>query len=869
MEEWLGELWYGYAPKPRWKRLATLPKHVFGLFLDFRTVRRIGQSHNPPNPARATFVLRSLVQDIQYGLRSLRAARRTSLLVVITLGIGIGASASIFGVVNSLLLTPLQYTDANRLVILWEDDPGMSSGKRWLSAAQFADIRDLSQVFESVALVEGRSAPITGYGDAEELGYIQASSTFFQVFGTGPALGRVLTEGDDRDGAQAVIVLTHALWQRKFGSDSTVIGRGIRLDVQDYVIVGVLPEAFVVHGQVLPSVRGISHFDYITSLQLSERRLNNRDRHNYNVVGKLNPGVSVTQAQAEVDVLTSRFEEEAASDTDGAPAVTVTPLLDEVVGHVRPALYLLLGSAGILLLIACANVANLLLSRGSVRQRELGICAALGAGRWRLMIRLMAESLALAILGGFLGFGVSAWSLVAIRALDPVNLPRIESLQLDTRVLIFCVVLSLITCVLSGLLPAIKTTQVDVIETLKGAGRGRVGRGVFQPRFNAPDWLVVTEIALSLVLLVAGGLLARSFIITLDVDPGFRAENRLSLETILPEYREREGWREFHSELQRRLRALPDIQAVGAGWPVPLSNKTWSGSLDVDGHERRSDEQPMIAAYAEIWPGFMETLGVSLVEGRFFDERDIASGAEPTAIVDELVARRISTGGSPIDMRVGDSDHQLSRIVGVVRHVRRDRLDQDGRMTVYFPPTQGAIPWYLILHTRNEPADMVPLVRQEIASLDPNVAVADIQTMSERRAERYATHRLSLLLVASFSGVALILAAVGIFGVVSYRVNQGAHEIAMRKALGATDSNIQKLVVRQGLKLAGVGVVVGLGGALVLTRFIRSLLFGISSTDPQTYVLLTLFLFFIVFLSCYGPALRAMRLEPMKVLTNE
>jgi predicted permease len=869
-EEWLGELWYGYATTPRREQVLAFPKHFFGLLRDAWTVKRVAMS-NRPQRGRSRTMLRSILQDVHFGARTILHARRTTTLVVVTIGVGIGAGTAIFGVVNSLLLTPLPHDDADRIVNLWRAGAGPNADTGWLSAGEFVDIRTQSQSFEALALAMGRSAPMTGHGDAEELGYVRASSAFFRVFGIGPSLGRLFTEADDRDGAPRVTVLTHALWQRRFGGDSTVVGRRLTFDEQHFEIVGVLPATFALSATELPSIGGIGQFDLITSLQLSDTRLADRTWALYNVVGKLKEGVSVTQAQKEVDVIASRFSQQRAGEdeVDDEYSIAVLPLLDEVVGHVRPALYLLLGSAAILMLIACANVANLLLTRSAARQRELAVWVAIGAKRSRLIRRLLVESLLMTILGGLLAVGVAAWIIEAIRALAPTVIPRVGDLHLDARVLLFSAALSLVACVLGGLLPAIKSTKIDVAETLRGAGRGTVDRAVFRRRLTTPDVMVMIEIALSLMLLVAGGLLARSFLALVDVDPGYGVENRLTLKTMPPSHLEREGWREFYTKLLARLRALPDVQAAGAGWPVPLAGGTWLGPVEVEGHVAGPADEAPNASYGEVWPGYMEALDIRLVAGRFFDEGDIAPGAEPTAIVDDLFARRFAPDGSVLGIHVGDHDHPLARVVGVVRHVRNKRIDRDGRMTVFFPAASGAIPWYVVLKTRNDAASAVPMVRQQIAALDANVAVADVRTMPERLADQTATHRLALLLLGSFSAVALLLAAVGVFGVVSYRVSQGSREIAMRKALGATDENIWRLVVGQGLFIGGIGVATGVCGAAVLTRFLTSMLFEIGAADPLTYIVVAVFLSVIVLLSCYVPVRRAVRLDPATVLNSE
>ncbi len=817
-------------------------------------------------------MLRAFSTDVRYSLRMLRKGPGFAAVIVITLSLGIGATTAIFSVVNALLLNPLPYPDADRLVVLWQGRTGRSIDKDWFSAAQFTDIRDGSDVFESVTLSVGSSIIMSGRGLPAELGYMRVASSFFEMFGGAPAVGRLINERDDQGDATTVAVLTHGLWQSAFGGEPDVAGKTITVDGNDIEIVGVLDENFLLDNEIFPTVGAIGHLDLVLSLPLSEQRMGERSGENYNVFGKMKHGVTIGQVQAGMDLVANRLTEQYETPGSGF-FIRAVPLLDEVVGSVRQGLVVLLASVVVLLLIACGNVANLLLSRANMRQRELGVRAALGAGRGRLVRQLLTESTILALLGGGLGVGLAVGGVALLRRVGEVSLPRLAEIGVEGSVLAFAILTTLATTIVFGLLPALRLSGINVAEVLKSGGRGAVGGGAIWSRFNLSSGLVVAEIGLSLILLVGGGLLTRSFVALRDVDPGFVVDHTLTFRFQMngERYGEPPQRSAFMNELEERVAALPGVTGVGGVNRLPFAPGVSFGPLRVDGYVPPEGEgEVVVADFRVVTPDYFQTMGIGVQRGRAFDERDREDGLQ-VAMIDQRLADMVFAGRDPIGGRVGwvFADEWVV-VVGVVRPIKHTGLDDEPRFTVYFPHAQWSSgSMYLTVKTAGDPQSALGMVQGVISELDDRVAVVDVSPLSRRVADSLGQRRFSMRLLQLFGLIAMILAAVGIYGLVSYRVSQGSHELGMRMALGAQPSAIVKLVLTHGMALACGGVLLGLAGAVGLTRLMTSMLFGVTPTDWLTYAGVSAFLVLTTLYACFVPARRATRVDPLEALRAE
>lgn len=871
-EEWDGELWYGVMGRPektRWRAAAGL---AAGLLRDAFHVRRLEATPAGRPARRDGGVLGSLVADLRYGRRTLRKTPGFTAVVAITLGLAIGASVTVYSVVDALLLSPLPYPDADRLVLLWQGRRGANVDKDWFSGGHFSDIQSQTDVLDGLSFFEGGSSTLTGRGRPTEVGWLRAPSSYLRLLGAKVALGRIIGEEDDQADATRVALLTYGLWQRAYGGDASAVGQTVTLDGRDVEIVGVLSPDVLLDGEVMPTAYSDGHVDVVLSLPLSGEILSDRVAEGYNIVARLAPGVTLARAQAELDGVAATIQELHESDPESGFFIRAVPLLDEVVGSVRPALILLLASVGGVLLIACVNVANLLLARSGSRRRELGIRAAMGAGGRRLVRQLLTESAMLAALGGVLGVGLADVGLRVVHRVGAVSLPRVSEIGLDGRVLLFSLVITMVTCFVFGLVPAWRAARIDLADSLRPGGRTSTGGGALWSRFNLSNALVVAEIGLSLVLLVGGGLLVRSFVALQHVDPGFRAEGRLTFRVSLSgdAYGERVDRIAFYDELAQRLAALPGVESVGGASHVPLDGGVSWGPIAIDGYvPPQGPRHQIISDFRVVTPGYFRTMGIPLVGGRDFDARDTPNEAA-VAIIDENFAATYFPDRDPIGMRIVDFFWAKATIIGVVGTVHRESLDRVSRVTFYAPQGQwGTRRLYMALATAGDPDALVAPATRVVEELDEAVAVADVRTMQSRVGSSLARRRFSMGLLQILGAVALALAAVGIYGLVSYRVNQGARELSLRMALGASTGRILRLVVRHGLGLAAVGVVTGLVGALVVTRFMRSMLFGVGPVDGLTYGTVAAGLAVTALIACYIPARRATRVDPMDAITGE
>jgi putative ABC transport system permease protein len=806
-----------------------------------------------------------LLQDVRYGCRVLRRSPGFTIIAVLALALGIGATSVIFSVIDAVILKPLPYRDPQRLVQLWMRFTGIGipNDQNWVSAPEFMDLQQ-NHSFEQLAAIDDASVNVSIGGLPERIPAAVVSPSFFPLLGVQAQVGRVFLPEEGRLGRQRVVLLSDGLWRRRFGADPAVLGRSLVMNEQSYRIVGVLPRGF--------------HFsqdaEMWTPLAFTANDLSpdNRGSHGLRVIARIKPGLSLEQARADMAVVSQRI-------IDQNPkypykfyhfGVIVVPLLEQQIGDIKLALWIMMGAVALVLLIACGNVANLLLARASGRQREMAVRQALGVGRWRLTRQLLTESLLLALAGGAAGWLLAYGALRVLVAAAAASFPRVAGTHMDLRVLIFTVLVSLATGILFGLAPAFHSAGASPAALKEGR---RASGGTHRIR----GALVVAELALSLVLLAGSGLLIRSFLRLQEVDAGFRTEGVLTMRISLPEsnYPKPEQTRAFYHELLDGVRRLPGVDAAGAVTGLPLDETGWSGTATIDTQAVPAKETSPEVDQRPVTPGYFQAMGIALVRGRYFDARDNESGA-PVAIVDETLARTYWPHQEAIGQRLktGDRDSKSPwrTVIGVVRHVRYRTLEAPSRVEFYWPYDQTPFAldsMSLAIHTAADPRLLAAAVQKQVQALDPDQPVYHIRTLHELMADSLARRRLSMLMLAIFAGVALLLAAVGIYGVMSYAVTQRARELGIRMALGARGTNILWLVLGESLWLTALGVGIGLAASLWLTRLLSTLLFNVTATDPLTYLLVALFLAAIAQLASFLPAWRATTLDPVAALRQE
>ena len=791
-----------------------------------------------------------MFQDLRYGIRMLRKNPGFTFVAVITLSLGIGANTAIFSVVNGVLLNALPYSQPEQLTMIWPDSEGITS------YPYFADWRDRNHTFQGMAGMATRNFDLTGGGEPEKIRAARVSANFFQLLGVSPVRGRGFTAEEDQPGRDRIVVLSHGLWQRRFGGDPGILNQTISLDGVPHIVVGIMP----------PEFKFPEKAEIWKPLGPSESDRTSRGFFWFNVVGRLKPGVTRAAAQADLDVVSKQIADQLGSQKRffADYAVKVVPLLEHTVGSIRKNLMILFGVVLLVLLIACANVANLMLARAASRQREVALRAALGAGRWRIVRQLLTENMLVAVLGGTLGVLLAWWGLRLLLGLSPANIPRLENIRLDGRVLSFTFALSLLTGLIVGLVPALQTTRLELSQTLKeggsaggGGGRAQRIRGVF----------IVAEVALTLALLIGAGLLVRSFWRLQQVDPGFKTDHLLTLRLTLlrSKYPERQVGL-FFDQLQERLSALPGVEAVSAA-----TDRPHSGAFTVE--HRPPNEEELELPFSAVQPNYFQTMGIALRTGRAFTAEDTRDRPK-VAIVNETFVHRYFPGEDPIGKRFtfggASPDAQWLTIVGVVGDTSRQGLDQPIRIESWMPHAQWpSSSMEVVLRTTGDPLALSRAVRQTVWSFDRNLPIPSLQTMEQILSERVALRRWNMLLLGLFALVALMLTAVGISGVMSYAVTERTHEIGIRMALGARGTDVLWMVVWQGMSLALLGVALGLGAALALTRVMEHLLFNIKATDPATFAGIALLLTSVALLAAYLPARRATKVDPMVALRHE
>jgi len=818
-------------------------------------------------------------QDTRFALRSFAKNPWFTLVAVLSLAIGIGANTSIFSVADALLLRPLPYDNPDRLVILWNRSPGLGISQDWFSTAQYFDIKASHHGFEEIAIAIGGNYNLTGQGDPERVGVICVSSNLLRMVGARPALGRLLTADEDLPGHPSTAVLTDGMWARRFGRDPHVIGKSIIINGQIYEVVGVLPQKFSLSQEVVPLLDGTEQVEIFLPLPLAPAAASQvRDHEDYNIIGKLKAGVSLQQAQAEMDTVTARLRREFPDNypPNGGLTFSIVPLLEQVVGNVRRPLWVLLGSVGFVLLIACANVANLMLSRAVARQQEIAVRTALGASRWHIVRSLLTESLLLSLGGGALGILLCLFTIQWIHLWGTKSIPRLQDVGIDGRLLLFTLLLSVSSGVLFGLVPALRVARLDLNSSLKDAGRGSAGTGTVWGRSNnLRRLLVVAELALSVVLLIGAGLLIRSFARLQDVSPGFNPRGVLTFDLTMTgrKYNDKQTVLNTYRQLWERFEHSPGAIAAGGVTSLPLSEAFAWTPITVEGRTPLTGEKFLNADERIVLGHYFEAMEIPLRRGRFFNEQDDTT-KPVVVIVDEYMANQLWPGQDPIGKRIHivelPSKDQWQTVVGVVGRVKQDSLDSNPRIAFYLAHTQFPTRAMTVaLRSRTDPAAMLSSTKSELYNLDPDLPMYHLRTMEQRVNESLARRRFSTFLLGIFASVALTLATIGIYGVMAYLVNQGTRELGIRIALGASQRNIVTLVVRQGMTLAFSGVMIGLAAAFPLTRLIRSMLFGVGATDPTTFVGISSLLAMIALLASYLPAQRAARIDPLVSLRRE
>jgi putative ABC transport system permease protein len=799
-------------------------------------------------------------KDISYGIRNLIKRPGFFAVAVITLALGIGANSAIFNMVNAVLLRPLSFPDSDKLVLLEALNLAYGTTDGNMSVPDLVDLQSQNQSFQQMAGFITGGSLLTSNEETERVLASSVSGDFFALLGTRAALGRTLQADDAQKGHSDVVVLSHGLWQKRFGGDQKVIGSKVMVGGGSFTIVGVMPNGFEFPQQ--------SEMWFPLPLDAAAER---RDNRYLNAIGRLKPGVTVEQAQADISTINQRLAQ-SYRETNTGWSTRVSNLRDRMVRGIRTSLLVLLGAVAMVLLIACANVANLLLARASARQKEIAVRTALGASRFRIVRQLLTESLLLSIIGGVFGLGLSVWLTRLLIAVSPANSPRFDEIGIDRRVFLFTLGTTLLTGLVFGVAPALQTSRLDLNEKLKESGRRGAG-GERQNRLGS--LLIVSEIALAFMLMVGAGLLVKSFMRLRDVSPGFNPNNVLTMRMGLTpgKYKQGEPRAQVFRQAVEKIKAIPGVESVGGVLSMPLGGDTFNlGRSYIREGRPFTPEESVNAAFLAITPDYFQALQIPLTAGRPFTDQD-NDNSPKVAIVNQTMAQRSWPGESPIGKRITVwRDEKFSReIVGVVGDTKTS-LDTDVGPQLYVPYAQDAN-WgsltLVIRMTTSDPASLAPTVRREILSLDKSLPVYNVRTMDDVLAASVANRRTSMLLFATFAVVAMLLSMIGIYGVTSYHVTQRAHEIGIRMALGAQLRDVMKLVLKRGVAMALIGVAVGVAGALALTRLISALLFGVTAIDAATFATVALGLVAVAIVACYIPARRATKVDPLVALRYE
>ena len=809
------------------------------------------------------------LQDLRYAFRVLRKNVGLTLVILASLGIGIGANSAIFSVVNALLLRPLPYPHPDRLAAIWLHSPGIGILRDWPSPGQYVDIQSQNHSFDQMAIAQSRTWILTGREQPERVDVLRTQSTLLTMFGAKPLLGRTLLPDEDKPGRPAVAILSYGAWQRLFNADPSIVGKSITLNGKASTVVGVLERSFMVNTEVMPSEGPMDKVDMFLPLPLGPDAAQERGDENYNIVARLKPGVTVEQAQADINVIANGIRIK--DKRDASYGMDVIGLQKQVVGDVRRALLVLLGSVALVLLIACANVANLLLARAAGREKEVAIRTALGAGWQRIARQLLTESVLLGLLGWAAGLVVARLSLWVVRTMKPGNIPRLDEIGIDGTVMAFTFGIALATGILFGLAPVWRAVKLDPNSSLKAGGRsGQGDSGLYLKRHRLRGLLVVSELALSLVLLIGAGLLIRSFIRLQSVPPGFTTDNVMSLQVVVsdPKYRDDKITANFYREVESRIAHLPGVVDEGAVSALPLTGMVGWGGIKVEGYNPPPGQELQVDQ-RDASTNYFRTMQIPLISGRFFSDQDNPDSAR-VAIIDQKFAQRFWPHGDAVGKHLWHDPKKPITIVGVAGVVKQYGLDTDGKIAVYFPSQQDfGRGTYLVARSATQNPGLANAMTSEIHAVDPTAVVYGVRSMQDRLYESLARQRFASTMLGAFAVFALLLAAVGLYGVMSFLVTQSTHDIGILVALGARRENILRLVVKQGMQLTLIGIFAGLMGAAALTRVVAALLFNVSATDAVTFLTVPAVLAIVAFCAMVIPAWRASNVDPIVALRQE
>jgi predicted permease len=827
------------------------------------------------------------LRDLRLAVRSFIRAPAFTIAAVLSLALGIGATTSVFSVVSALLLRPLPYSDPDRLVILWNRSPGIGVAEDWFSTAQYFDVKRTHTGFADVAIAIGANWNLTGNGQPERVGVLRVSSNLLPLLGVRPAVGDLFTPADDLPGRTGKALLSHGMWMRRYGRDPSVLGRSLTLNGLTYEIVGVLPSSFDLPREVLPTLGGAEHAEVVLPLPLAANAATVRNGEDYNILGKLQPGVALRSAQAEMDTLTARLRREHPDiyPANGGLTFSIVPLQEQVVGDVRRSLMVLTASVAFVLLIACANVANLLLSRAVAREGEVALRVAMGAARARLAAQFLTESLLLAFLGGSAGLLLTVLMLEGIRALGAASVPRLAEISVNPGVLWFTSAISILAALAFGLAPAWRSSGTGgskqtpfVLASLsasssRASGAGALwnrGRGLRRP-------LVALQLALCVMLLIAAGLLIQSFQRLLAVPPGFNHSNVLTFELTMtgPRYADSERVIETYRQVWERLDGQPGVDAAGAVSMLPLSDMFAWGPIVLEDRPLPGGESFVNVDQRTVGRDYFAAMQIPLLKGRLFTEHDTRQTAR-VVVVDDHMAEVLWPGEDPIGKRLrrggmdADANAPWLTVVGIVGRVKQYALDErDSRIAMYHPHTQVASRAMNVVVRGDAVEGLAATVVKEVHRIDADLPIYNMKTMTRRVQDSLARRKFAVFLLTLFAGVALVLASVGVYGVIASLVEHGRREIGIRLAIGASPRRIQSMVVGHGVAVAGAGIVTGLAGALAVAGGLEGLLFGVAARDPGTFVAVAGLLFAVAIAGSYVPARRAAAIDPVASLRSE
>ena len=800
-------------------------------------------------------------QDLRYALRVLWKSPGFTVVATIALALGIGANTAIFSVVNAVLIRPLAYHEPDRLVVVWEWNKNKGNQRNVVSPGNFLDWQAQNTVFDQMAAIRNAGATLTGVGEPEELRGQAVSWNLFPMLGVSAVQGRTFLAQEDLPRAPAVALLSHRLWQRRFGSDPAIAGRAITLSGNSVTVVGVMPPGF----QFLNASA-----DYWVPFQIEKSRDYRATSGRYMMAAaRLKPGVSLERARGEMRSIAARLENEHAQFNKGWSA-NVVALEEQIAGDVRRPLYILLIAVALVLLIACANIANLLLARASGRRTEIAVRVSLGAGHWQVVRQLLTENLLLGALGGGVGLLLAVWGLDALLALAPKSIPRLDEVRIDGRVLGFTVALTFLTSLVFGLTPALLSVRTSLVNSLKAGGRSA---GMSSAARRVADALVIVEVALSLFLLIGAGLLIRSFSALTAVDAGFQPDHLLTARVLLPGTRYPVPRRiAFFQQALARFEALPGVRSASAINFLPFGGDGSATKFDVQGRPPARPGEYLTADVRVVEPNYFRTLGIPIVRGRDFAARDSAE-APRVFLISQALARKYFPQEDPIGKRISvamDDTNPFGEIVGIVGDIRDSALEREPTPTVYYPHPHLVYPFMtFVVRTAMDPAAAAGGITGVIRALDPNQPVAEVRLMDDVIANSLARRRFNMLLLAVFAGLALVLAAVGIYGVMSYAVTQRTQEIGVRMAIGAQQRDVLRMILRHALAIAAVGLALGVAGALLLTKAMAGLLYAVKPADPVTFAIVPGLLLAVAAAAAWLPARRAARVDPLVALRHE